>query len=135
MGMLRERGWEDMYGYAGKILEVNLSLGKASVRELTPDFAKKYIGGIGFDAAILYNELPPGADPLGEDNILVFGVGTLVGTPFPTAARTEVSAKSPMTGQFGTSNSGAFFGTRLKGAGFDALIIKGKAEKPIYIYR
>ncbi|MBC7075511.1 MAG: aldehyde ferredoxin oxidoreductase family protein [Syntrophomonadaceae bacterium] len=123
-----------MYGYAGRLLEVDLSRNRISIRELAPEFARKHIGGIGFNAAVLYEELPAGIDPLSEDNMLVFGVGTMVGTPFPTAARTEVSAKSPMTGQFGTSNSGAFFGTQLKGSGFDALIIKGKAERPVYIY-
>lgn len=122
-----------MYGYAGSILEVNLTTKKAVKRELTPEFAKKHIGGIGFNARILYDEIPKGADPLGEENILAFGAGTLVGTPFPTAARTEASAKSPITGLYGTSNSGAFFGLQLKTAGFDALIVKGRSEVPVYI--
>ena len=74
-----------------------------------------------------------GTDALSPANVLVFGVGTLVGSPFPTASRTEVSAKSPLTGLFGTSNSGMFFGTQLKNAGFDALVIKGRAEKPVYL--
>jgi aldehyde:ferredoxin oxidoreductase len=122
-----------LFGYAGSILEVDLSTGEIARKKLSPDFAKKYIGGIGFNARILYDELPAGTDPYDEANVLVFGVGALVGTPFPTAARTEASAKSPMTGQFGTSNSGAFFGTQLKGAGFDVLVIKGKAQEPVYI--
>lgn len=122
-----------LYGYAGSILEVNLSSGKVTSKKLSPDFAKKYIGGIGFNARILYDEIPPGTDPFDAENVLVFGVGTLVGTPFPTASRTEASAKSPTTGQFGTSNSGAFFGTQLKGAGYDALVIKGQASEPVYI--
>ncbi|NLU50382.1 MAG: aldehyde ferredoxin oxidoreductase family protein [Syntrophomonadaceae bacterium] len=120
-------------GYAGSILEVNLTESKVKRRELSMDFCKHYLGGISFNARIIYDEIPAGADALGEENILVFGVGTLVGSPFPTAARTEASAKSPITGLFGTSNSGMFFGARLKGAGFDSLVIKGRAEKPVYI--
>ena len=122
-----------MYGYAGKILELDLSNRRVVFRELSPEFASQNIGGIGFNARILYDELKPGVDPLGEENILVFSAGALVGSPFPTAARTEASAKSPMTGTFGTSNSGMFFGTQLKNAGFDAVILKGKADKPVYI--
>ncbi|ABO50355.1 Aldehyde ferredoxin oxidoreductase [Desulforamulus reducens MI-1] len=115
------------------MLEIDLSSGNIKTRKVTSDFAKSYIGGIGFNAKILYDELPPGIDPFSEENILAFGVGTLVGSPFPTSARTEASAKSPLTNRFGTSNSGAFFGMQLKCAGFDALIIKGKAKKPVYV--
>ncbi|WP_054695682.1 aldehyde ferredoxin oxidoreductase family protein [Syntrophomonas palmitatica] len=122
-----------MFGYAGKLLEIDLGEGKISTRELQPEMARLYLGGIGFNARIIYDEVSPGADPLGKQNVLVFGVGSLVGSPFPTAARTEVSAKSPLTGGFGTSNSGAFWGTRLKNAGYDAVIIKGKAKQPVYI--
>lgn len=122
-----------MYGYAGKMLDVNLTNGDIKTREINPNFAKEYIGGIGFNARILYDEIPVGADPLGPDNILILSVGSLVGTPFPTASRTEASARSPLTGGFGTSNSGAFFGLRLKGAGYDAVILKGQAQNPVYL--
>ncbi len=122
-----------MFGYAGNILEVNLSNQEILVKAITGDWARKHLGGIGFNAKILFDELAPGVDPLGEENILVFGVGTLVGSPYPTASRTEASAKSPMTGKYGTSNSGMFFGSQLKAAGYDALVLKGKAEKPVYL--
>lgn len=120
-------------GYAGRILEVSLGSNSFTEHELGEDFCHDYLGGIGFNARIVYDEVPPGADALGPENVLVFGVGTMVGSTFPTSSRTEVSAKSPMTGRFGTSNSGMFFGTQLKNAGFDALVIKGRAEKPVYI--
>jgi aldehyde:ferredoxin oxidoreductase len=120
-------------GYAGNILEINLGANTFTVRGLSEDFCHDYLGGIGFNARIVYDEVPAGTDPLGPDNVLVFGVGTMVGSTFPTSSRTEVSAKSPMTGRFGTSNSGMFFGTQLKNAGFDALVVKGRAEKPVYI--
>ncbi|KUG03067.1 tungsten-containing aldehyde:ferredoxin oxidoreductase [hydrocarbon metagenome] len=122
-----------MNDYPGKILEVNLSTQSISSREVGPDLIRQYLGGIGFNARILYDEIPAGTDPLGEENVLAFAAGTLVGTPFPTASRTEASAKSPLSGQFGTSNSGAFFGTQLKTAGYDALIVKGKSARPVYI--
>jgi len=123
-----------MQGYAGKIMEINLSTSAQTVYILDEDLARECIGGIGFNARILYDNIPPGIDALAPENVLVFGVGALVGSPFPTASRTEASAKSPQTGGFGTSNSGAFFGMRLKNAGYDALIIKGKASNPVYIH-
>lgn len=122
-----------MFGYAGKILAVDLSTGDITKRPVQKEMALKYIGGIGFNARILYDEIPVGADPLGPDNALMFSVGALVGTPFPTASRTEVSAKSPATNGFGTSNSGAFLGLQLKAAGYDSLLIKGQSDKPVYI--
>ncbi|MGI5920136.1 MAG: aldehyde ferredoxin oxidoreductase family protein [Syntrophomonadaceae bacterium] len=117
----------------GMLLEVNLSDSKTVCRDMSTEFRLSYLGGISLNAKILYDQLPPGIDPLGPDNILVFGAGTLVGSPFPTSARTEASAKSPLTGLFGTSNSGMFFGTQLKGAGYEGLIIRGKANQPSYI--
>ncbi|MEQ8173700.1 MAG: aldehyde ferredoxin oxidoreductase family protein [Syntrophomonadaceae bacterium] len=122
-----------MFGYAGKILVVDLSTGGITIRPVQKELALKYIGGIGFNARILYDEIPVGADPLGPDNALIFSVGALVGTPFPTASRTEASAKSPATNGFGTSNSGAFLGLQLKAAGYDSLLIKGQSDKPVYI--
>ncbi|MEN6461594.1 MAG: aldehyde ferredoxin oxidoreductase family protein [Syntrophomonas sp.] len=117
----------------GTLLEIDLTGQEIKQRIIKPELRRSFLGGISLNAKILFDELPVGTDPLGPDNILVFGVGTLVGTPFPTAARTEASAKSPITGLFGTSNSGMFFGTQLKGAGYDGLIIKGRASKPTYI--
>lgn len=123
-----------MFGYAGKMLEVDLNTQNFKTRKLDPGFARDYIGGIGFNARILYDEVPAGADPLGPENVLVFSVGCLVGTPFPTAARMEVSAQSPLSNGFGSSNSGAFLSIRLKSAGYDGLIVKGRAEKPVYMF-
>jgi len=120
-------------GYAGNILDINLTTNEIKIKRLDPQFAKKYIGGIGFNARFLYDEVPAGADPLGEENILVFSTGALVGSPFPTTSRTEASAKSPLTNGFGTSNSGAFWGMQLKNAGYDSIIIRGKSDKPVYI--
>jgi aldehyde:ferredoxin oxidoreductase len=122
-----------MKDYSGKIMEIDLSHGSIRIKDIEAQLVRQYIGGIGFNARILYDEIPIGADPFGEENVLVFAAGTLVGTPFPTASRSEASAKSPLTGGFGTSNSGAFFGLQLKTAGYDVLVIKGKSPQPVYI--
>lgn len=120
-------------GYAGQILEINLNEKNAERKDLNKEFCMKYLGGIGFNARIIYDGVPVGIDPLSEANILAFSAGTMVGATFPTASRTEVSAKSPLTGRFGTANSGMFFGTQLKNTGFDSLIIKGRADNPMYL--
>lgn len=125
---------DNVFGYAGTILTVNLTTGTIDKKAVPVELARDYLGGIGFNARILYDEIPAGADPLGPDNVLAFGVGTLVGSPYPTASRTEASAKSPQTGQFGTSNSGYLFGSMVKNAGYDAMVFKGKAEKPVYVF-
>jgi aldehyde:ferredoxin oxidoreductase len=132
--MKGEKNMSKSRGYAGQILEVNLSTNDSNRNELATKFCRDYLGGIGFNAKIISDEVPAGTDALSPENVLVFGVGTMVGSTFPTASRTEVSAKSPMTGLFGTSNSGMFFGTQLKNAGFDALVIKGRSEKPVYLF-
>ena len=124
----------EYFGYTGIILDIDLSANTILKRELPVELARQYLGGIGFNSAILYRELPPGTDPLGPGNMLVFSTGPLVGTTVPTASRTEASALSPATGLFGTSNSGNYWGSELKFAGYDALIIRGRAEKPVYIW-
>ncbi|MCL6611525.1 MAG: aldehyde ferredoxin oxidoreductase family protein [Peptococcaceae bacterium] len=121
------------YGYAGSILDIDLTSGTVRKKDLPEEMARRYLGGLGFNANILYRELNPGTDPLGPDNILVFSTGPLVGTSVPTACRTEASALSPATGLFGTANSGNYWGGELKCAGYDALIIRGRSEKPVFI--
>ncbi len=120
-------------GYIGKILRINLSQGRIS-KEPLPDFvARNYIGGNGFSAYYLYRELEPGIDPLAPENKIVIGTGPLTGTLWPSSGRFTIGAKSPLTGFWGEANSGGFFGAELKYAGYDALIIEGKAKRPVYI--
>ena len=123
-----------MYGYAGKILDVDLSTGEIRERPIEEDWPQKYLGGLGFNARLLFDAIPPGADPLGPENVLAFGAGTLVGTNAPTASRTEASALSPLTGRWGTANSGNFWGAELKYAGYDGLVIRGRAPEPVYLW-
>ncbi|MFC1913346.1 aldehyde ferredoxin oxidoreductase family protein [Chloroflexota bacterium] len=120
------------YLYSGNILRVDLSKGKIS-KEPTAPYIADFIGGRGINVKILYDEVPPEVAPLDPASRLIFGVGPLCGTPVP-APRTEVTAKSPENGFFGTSNFGGFFGPELKFAGYDNIVIYGKADKPVYLW-
>ncbi|MCK4818328.1 aldehyde ferredoxin oxidoreductase, partial [bacterium] len=123
-----------MQGYTGKILAIDLSNREITQREIHTQDYFEYIGGGGMNTRILLDEMDPSIDPLSEGNVLCFGSGPLVGTMAPTANRTDVSAKSPLTGLLGISNSGYSWGPELKFCGYDHLVIKGKSETPVYIF-
>jgi aldehyde:ferredoxin oxidoreductase len=120
-------------GYAGTVLRINLSTGKSTTEELNEAAAKLFIGGRGLGAKYLFDEVPAGADPLGEENKLYFLTSPLAGTSAQSSSRWMVVTKSPLTGMFIRSTGGAHFGHELKTAGIDLLIIEGKAEKPTTI--
>ncbi len=122
-----------LYGY-GKILDVDLLTGEIVKRDVAPQFAQDYIGGMGFSCKILYDEVGPTVDPFSPDNIVIFANGPLTGTHAPCSGRTEVTTKSPLTGSIGTGNTGGVWGALLKHAGFDLVIIRNKAEKPVYLW-
>lgn len=122
------------YGYASKILRVNLSTGEITVEEPDDLFYRKYMGGWNIIAHYLLKELPPGVDPLGPDNLLIFATGVVTGNPVAGAGRSQVGAKSPLTGGFGEADVGGWWGAELTMAGFDAIIITGQAEKPVYLW-
>ncbi len=124
----------DRYGYTGRILRVNLSTGDISVEEPDARFYRTYMGGWGLIAHYLLRELAPGADPLGPDNLLIFAAGALTGTPLAGSGRSVVGAKSPLTGGFGGAEAGGWWGAELKAAGFDAIIVQGAAERPVYLW-
>jgi len=124
----------DMFGYAGKVLRINLTTRKVQVSALEKDLAAFYLGGRGFNSKRLYDEVRAGIDPLGKDNKLIFSTGPLVGTMFPTASRFNVSAKSPLTGILGDSNAGGHFASEMKFAGYDQVIMEGTSEYPVCIY-
>ena len=105
---------------------------KRKIEEIPEEYARKWRGGRGFNMEVFFREIPVDADPRGPENLLMFGVGPLTGTSFP-GARVNVSAKSPHTGYLGDSNAGGFFGSELKYAGYDQIVIEGKANKPVYI--
>jgi len=122
------------YGYNGQILRVNLSQGTTSAEAIDELFCRKYLGGAGFVSYFLLKELRQGIDPLGPDNKLIFAPGPVTGIPLPGSGRHCVGAKSPLTGSYAKSESGGFWGAELKHAGYDAIIVEGKAEKPVYLW-
>lgn len=122
-----------MYGYAGRIGFIDLNKNQVSVEEVSEDLIKGYLGGIGFLTRLLYDTIPRGADPYGPENALIFAIGPVNGTLTPSSNRWNVGAKSPATGLVVSGNGGGIWGSELKWAGFDALVITGRAEKPCYL--
>jgi aldehyde:ferredoxin oxidoreductase len=124
-----------LQGYAGKVLHVDLNTGKTSVELLNNDYAKKYIGGIGLGMRLWLENTKPGVDPLGPDNTLVLALGPVSGTMFPTGGNGHAFiARSPETYAVGEAVSHGTFGAELKRAGYDAVILKGKSEKLVYVW-
>jgi aldehyde:ferredoxin oxidoreductase len=124
-----------MFAYAGRILRVNLTTGKVSTETLSEKMAKNYIGGIGLGIRLLMDNSKPGTDPFDPDNPLIFATGPLSGTMGPTAGNGyAVVSKSPATGGVGEAKAHGFFGPDLKRAGYDAVIITGKAPKLSYLW-
>ena len=121
-------------GYAGKILWINLSEKRIKKEPLPKDLAYNYLGGLGFVSRILFDLIKPKIDPLSPENLLAFATGPLTGTLFPQASRYIVAAKSPLTDIWGSAHSAGFWGPELKFAGYDMIIIRGRAEKPVYIW-
>lgn len=121
-------------GYAGSILYIDLTTGKVLKEKLEGNLAKAFVGGKGFIAKLLYDLLEPGLDPLSPENLLVFATGPLNGTIPPYGNKNVVGAKSPLTGLYMDSYFSGGFGAELKFAGYDALVIRGKATKPTYIF-
>jgi len=120
--------------YSGKILWVDLTEGNAYEQVLPDLFYERFIGGIGLAAAILYRHIPPGADPLGPDNILGFVPGLLTGTPSLFTGRWTAVAKSPLTGTWGEANCGGTFALAIKQCGYDGIFIKGFSPQPVYLF-
>lgn len=125
-----EKEW---HGFAGQILRINLADGKISREPLHSEEANLFLGGPGYGAKLLWDELNPGEDPLGPGNKMIISTGPLTGTLCPGSDSWIACFKSPLTGTWAESRSGGGFGPELKRAGFDHLIIEGTAEKPIYI--
>lgn len=123
-----------MYGYAGNILRINLSNERVSKEPLSSKLVEEYIGGRGFVAKILYDELPPNTEPFDEENMVIVAMGPLSGNFIPASGKTHFGTKSPATGGYGDSNMGGHFGVTMKYAGYDAMVITGKSQQPSYIY-
>jgi aldehyde:ferredoxin oxidoreductase len=122
-----------MHGYIGKILRVDLGAGDIHDEPLNEAYARAFVGGSGLAARTIYDMVDGDTDPLGPDNPLVFMTGPLVGTAMPSAGRWSVCALSPLTGIWGEANTGGFFGPELRFAGYDGVILTGRAERPVWL--
>lgn len=119
-----------MGGYMGKLARIDLSTGIVKIEEIPEDVRREYIGGTGLSAYILRQCSFSSIDPLGPENVLIFSAGPLTGTTIPGSGRYAVAAKSPLTGVWGEADSGGRFGTALKAAGYDAIVVTGRAQSP-----
>jgi len=122
-----------MHGYGGRILRIDLTKQKFTSQNFDEAFARKYLGGNGFAAKILYDELKPGIDPFAPENIIVFAVGPITDTSVPSTSRAYVAAKSPLNSLFFDSTFGGRFAITQKRTGFEAIVISGKSSSPIYL--
>ncbi len=120
-------------GYMGDFLDIDLSTGEIKHYDIDDRDLERFIGNKGLAAKILYDNLKPGVDPLSEDNILILNTGPLNGSGAPSSSRFNASTKSPLTGIYSSSNCGGDFGIYLKKAGYDGIMLRGKADKPVYI--
>ncbi len=124
-----------MLGYAGTILYVDLTTGKTRTEKLPDETAKKYIGGIGLGMKLYLSNSKAGVNPLSAENPLVLALGPVSGTMFPTGGNGHAFiSKSPETNGVGEAVSHGTFGAELKRAGYDAVILTGKADKPVYLW-
>ena len=118
-----------MGGWTGKLLRVNLTTGTSRVEDIPGDWLRDYIGGRGVADRYLWEETDPRVDPFSPDNQLIFATGPLTGTPVSCGARYMVVTKGALTGAITTSNSGGHWGPELKFAGYDLLLIEGRASR------
>ena len=123
-----------MHGWNGKLLRVDLTKGKAVPQKYDANFAETFLGGRGFAAKILWDELKPSVDPLSPENRLIFAAGPLTAFPLPSSGKLLVAAKSPLTGGYGDGNLGTHATVQMRRAGYDAIVIQGKASKPTILY-
>ena len=125
---------EKSYGWAGKILRVNLTTGSITTESTAP--YKEYIGGMGLANKIMYDEVPAGTDPLSEESKIVYAVGPLTASGVPLAGRTTISFLSTFTKDHLVvdAHCGGMIGARIKLAGYDAIIVEGKSDKPVYLH-
>jgi aldehyde:ferredoxin oxidoreductase len=121
-------------GYSGTILRVDLTAGEVHREPLDAAFARTYIGGRGFTSRLQYDLIPPAADPLGRDNVVIVAPGPLTGTSAPSSGRFTLGGRSPLTGILGDANSGGFWAAVLKRAGTDLIVIQGQSPRPVYLW-
>ncbi len=123
-----------MFGWFNKILRINLSSGTVKIEQLDPEIVEKFLGGRGLASKILSDEINPAIDALSPENKLIFAAGPLTAVRAPLTARYMVVTKGPLTGAIACANSGGTWGAEMRSAGYDVIIIEGKAEKPVYLW-
>ena len=121
------------YAYNGKIARIDLEERSAKIEEPNVSIYKKYLGGRGLGVYYLFRDLPPGIDPLGPKNELILTTSVITGIPIAGMSRFSIVTKSPLTGSFAEAEAGGFFGSELKAAGYDALVVQGASKTPVYI--
>lgn len=124
---------EALYGYFGKQLRISLDTQETRVEEIDSAVLKKYLGGVGYGARVLYDEIKKGIDPLSADNKIIFATSPLTANNIPGGGSTMLCFKSPLTHIWGESRCGGDFGPDIRRAGFDALIIEGRAPEPVFL--
>ena len=122
-----------MFGFTGKVLTINLSTTVRSIKTIDESVARNYLGGAGLGAHML-SSMDWSIDAFDPENRLAFIAGPLTGTPVPLCSRFSVCSKSPLTGIWGEAHASGFWGPELKAAGLDAVLIEGKAERPVYLF-
>jgi aldehyde:ferredoxin oxidoreductase len=123
----------DYYGYGGNILYVDLTTGKIWCEPLDPELVRDYIGGWGFTLRLAYDLIPPDVDPLSAENAVILGVGPLSGTTVPGSSEICLTTKCPLNGGYPEHTGGGHLALMLKTSGYDAVVITGRAEKPVYL--
>ncbi len=122
------------YGYTGRILHVDLTNRDIDIEDRDEAFFRSYLGGRGVGYHYLMKMVAPRIDPLSPDNILVLATGVMTGSPLAASCRFAAVGKSPLTGTAGESEAAGFFGPELKKAGFDAVVFRGRADTPVYLW-
>lgn len=123
----------ELYGYTGRLLRIDLTKGKVGSEKVASELLRKFLGGVGYGAKLYYDEIPAGTDPLSPQNKLIFTTGPLTGTRSPRAGFAEVCFKSPLGDIWAEAKCGGEWGGALRKAGYDFLVIEGKAKEPKYI--
>lgn len=130
---MSEKGTEIRHGWQGQVLRINLTTSDSAALPLSPADCHRFLGGVDLAAKLLYERIPADADPLGPENVLAVITGPLTGTNYPGCGRVAICALSPLTGLWGQSIMGGFFGVAIKKAGWDGLLIEGAAATPHYL--
>ena len=121
------------HGYAGSVLYVDLTSGEIKKEPLDLEVAKKFIGGFGINNKMAYDLIKPGIDPFSEENVIILGTGPLCGTMAPGGCRTMGTTKFPINGAIASCSGSMSFGSKLKWAGYEHMVITGKAKKPVFL--